>query len=125
MSLCRKWRKWLQPSLPSSIVKWAEDRQERTNTFFMAVLVDGGEGVGARETGEWWLLLTVETELNGGSNKDNERGAFSFGSLSYTLHYFNSIVPMHRTASWAASRAGSPVSLCAPLRHPGWRRECR
>ncbi len=35
-----------------------------------------------RETGEGWLLLTVETEVNGDSKSTNERGPFlviSFG----------------------------------------------
>jgi hypothetical protein len=51
----------------------------------MAGLVDGGEEIGARESREWWLLLTVETELNGDSKSTNERGPFSFGSLGVVV----------------------------------------
>ncbi len=81
-----------------------------------------------------WPLLTVETEVNGDSKSKNEgcpclvgssglscrckRFLISLGCSSrpstkyiffFTVHYFNSFCP-HRPASWAGSRAGSPVS---------------
>jgi hypothetical protein len=61
-----------------------------------------------RETREGWPLLTVETEVNGDSQSTNERGIpWLVGWACRTLFRF--FCP-HRPASWAVSRAGSPVS---------------
>jgi hypothetical protein len=38
----------------------------------------------ARETGEWWPLLTVETEMNGDSRSKNERGPSLVGLLGFS-----------------------------------------
>jgi hypothetical protein len=79
-------------------------------------------------------LLTVETEVDGYSQSTNERVHSLVGSLGFgvpvqeifvlprlfssaqvlnifflTVHYFQFLCP-HRPASWADSRAGSPVS---------------
>jgi hypothetical protein len=80
-------------------------------------------------------LSAVETETNGDSKSTNERGPSLVGSLGsscrykrflsclgvhalvgpvqtifpITVHYLNSFCP-NRPASWAGSRAGSPVS---------------
>ncbi len=86
------------------------------------------------ETREGWPLLTFETEMNGDSKSTNERGPSLVGSLSlscragtrdfvlpwllYSAQYkvfiphpilFHFLLP-HRQASWAGSRAGSPIS---------------
>jgi hypothetical protein len=91
-----------------------------------------------RETREGWPLLTLETEANGDSKRTNERDTFLVGSLClscrcklflFCLGCFSQpstkyFFP-HRTllqflrpqypASWAGSRAGSPVSYCVSL----------
>jgi hypothetical protein len=89
-----------------------------------------------RETREGWPLLTVEAKANQGISY--ERGPVgSLGlscqfkrSVSYldfssrpvqntsflTIHYFTSFVPS-RPASWAGSRANSPVSLYVSLEY--------
>jgi hypothetical protein len=75
-----------------------------------------------RETREGWPLLTVETEVNGDLKSTNERGPSLVGSLGLSCWCsYNRFFP-HRTllqflfphppASWAGSRAGSPVSVC-------------
>jgi hypothetical protein len=78
-----------------------------------------------RETREGWLLLTVETEVNGDSKSTNQRGPFigrflsclgcssqpSIQNIFLTVHFFNFISPLS-PATWAGRRAGSPVSLC-------------
>jgi|LakMenE01Jun11ns_1017448.scaffolds.fasta_scaffold6294138_1 hypothetical protein len=59
-------------------------------------------GEDQRDYREGWPLLIVKTDVNGNSKSTNERGP----SLLCT---FSSPGP-HRPASWAGSRAGSPVS---------------
>ncbi len=85
-----------------------------------------------RETREKWPLLTVETEINGYSNRTNERGPFlvrwachagtrDFCSALATLvgpvqnFNFNSSVPILPSKLGAGSRAGSPVFQCVSL----------
>ncbi len=79
--------------------------------------------------------LTVEAETNGDSKSTNEGGPSLVGSLcsscrykrfypamaalvkillSYTVHYFNSFVPIAQQAG----QAGSPVSYCVSLPMP-------
>jgi hypothetical protein len=92
----------------------------------------GGGGIG-RETREGWPLLTVEIKVNGDSKRTNERGPFNFGWLGLSCRYKRFLLCLgcssrpgskyfsphrtlvqffclHRPASWAGSRAGSPVS---------------
>ncbi len=93
-----------------------------------------------RETRESWPLLTVETKVTrDDSKRKNERGSFLVGSLGlsyrykkffvlswlycalvspvkniFFLHVFQFLYPL-RPAGWAASRSGSPVSVCVSL----------
>jgi hypothetical protein len=76
--------------------------------------------VSRRETSEGWPLLTVEIEVSGDSKSCfiGFCGTWDFcpaladlvgpvqNIFPPTVHYFNS----HRTASWAGSPAGLPVS---------------
>ncbi len=93
--------------------------------------------VATRETREEWPLLTVETEVNGDS-KRTMKAALSHDSLGLLCRYKRFLFSLgccsrpntklyfphrtlfqflcsHRPASWAGSRAGSPVSLCVSL----------
>ncbi len=85
----------------------------------------------SRETREGWPLLTVETEVNG-SQRGQMKGvlsclvcragtkdfcsastALSWPSSNFFFHYpqyLNSFFPIAHAASWADSRAGSPIS---------------
>jgi hypothetical protein len=94
-----------------------------------------------RETREGWPLLTIETEKNGDSQSTNQRGSSLVGSLSLSCRYRRFFLFLdcssqpsikyffpHRTllkflcpnrpASWAGSRAGSPVSQYVSLVRP-------
>jgi hypothetical protein len=77
---------------------------------------------GQNETIGGWPLLTVETEVNGDSQSTNERGPSLVVSLGFPCRYktfFPALAALvgpgtkcfpHLPASWAGSRAGSPVS---------------
>ncbi len=94
-----------------------------------------------RETREGWTLLTVETEMNGDSKVTNERGPSLEGSLGTSFRYKRLLCCLgcscqvstkeffsHRTlfqfmyphcpATWAGSRAGTPVSECVSPTFP-------
>ncbi len=90
--------------------------------------------VPVRETREGWPLLTVETEVNGDSKSTNKRVllvpvqeisvlplAVLVGPEQKIFPYrtlFQFLCPQ-RPASWAGSRAGSPVSkLCVSGANP-------
>jgi hypothetical protein len=86
---------------------------------------------------EGWPVLTVETEVNGGSKSTNERGPFLVGSLVLscrykrflfclgcsshpntkyfflTVHYFNAFLPIAQQAGQAAVLGR--LSLCVSL----------
>jgi hypothetical protein len=47
----------------------------------------GRECVGQRDYREGWLLLTVETEVNGNSKSTNEKGPSLVGSLGSSCRY--------------------------------------
>jgi hypothetical protein len=87
-----------------------------------------------RETREGWTLLTVETEMNGNSKGTNVPWLAQWARLSGTrdsyaalaalvrsvqsFFFFSSyttysIYDPHCPATWAGSRAGTPVSACA------------
>ncbi len=91
-----------------------------------------------RENREGWPLLIVEYETNGDSKSTNERDPSFVGSLDSfcrckkiyvqpwccsrpsTKYFFPhriifQLICPHRPASWAGSRAGSPVSQCASV----------
>jgi hypothetical protein len=58
-------------------------------------------------------VVPAETEVNGDSMSTNERGPFLLGSLGLVVQVKETIFQLlcpHRLASWAGSRAGSPVS---------------
>ncbi len=78
-----------------------------------------------RETREGWPRLSFETEVNGDSKSTNERGLSLVGSLGLSSRYNRFLFCLgcssrprtkyffscpHRPASYADSRAGSPVS---------------
>ncbi len=74
-------------------------------------------GLLLRKTREVWPLLTVETEVNGNS-KYIWKGPFLVGLLGLLCRYKRFLFSLgcssrpcpRRPASWAGSRAGSPVS---------------
>ncbi len=92
------------------------------------------KGVVWRETRGGWLLMTIETEANVDSWSTFQSGPSLVGSFSLsadtidfcpalaalvspvqniiflTTHFFTLLVPCAHAATWAGSRAGSPVS---------------
>ncbi len=94
-----------------------------------------------RDTREGWPLLTDETEKNADSKSTNERGPSLVGLLGLSCQYkrfwfclgcsswpsIKYLFPprtlfqflcIRRPASWAGSRAGSPVSWYVSLQPP-------
>jgi hypothetical protein len=90
--------------------------------------------VASRDAREGWRLLTVETEADGGLWSTNERGPFLVGSLGSscrTRYSYPALAALvspvqnifssphfmcpYRLATWAVSRAGSPVSYYVSL----------
>ncbi len=82
----------------------------------MAGMVEGGEGDGARETREWWwLLLTVDTELNGDSKSTNERAPFSLGSLGLSSWYERFLFCLGFSSRPIQNIFSTPYTISIPL----------